>query len=86
MKRNLQHKRRNDPTRLGPRASLLTVRVIICLLLLQANLTISQASAPVTDDEDEALELKDRLAIYNFDDSSLEHNGKAHVQSCVCAH
>ncbi|XP_037437693.1 DNA topoisomerase 2-like [Triticum dicoccoides] len=34
----------------------------------------NKASAPVTDDEDEALELKDRLAIYNFDDSSLEHN------------
>ena len=40
----------------------------------------------MTDDEDEALELKDRLAIYNFDDSSLEHNGNAHVQSCACAH
>ncbi|XP_044400904.1 DNA topoisomerase 2-like [Triticum aestivum] len=32
------------------------------------------ASAPVIDDEDEALELKDRLAVYNFDDSSPEHN------------
>ncbi|XP_073354928.1 uncharacterized protein [Aegilops tauschii subsp. strangulata] len=34
----------------------------------------NKASAPVIDDEDEALELKDRLAVYNFDDSSPEHN------------
>ncbi|XBI78676.1 hypothetical protein VPH35_088327 [Triticum aestivum] len=43
----------------------------------------NKASAPVTDDEDEALELKDRLAIYNFDDSSLEHNGNAHARQRI---
>ncbi|KAI4988050.1 hypothetical protein ZWY2020_029680 [Hordeum vulgare] len=32
-----------------------------------------KTSAPVIDDEDEALEQKDHLAVYNFDDSSSEH-------------
>jgi DNA topoisomerase II len=31
------------------------------------------------DDEDEALELKDGLAVYNFDDSPPEHSGNTHV-------
>ena len=31
------------------------------------------------DDEDEAVELKDRLAVYNFNDSPPEHSGNTHV-------
>lgn len=34
------------------------------------------------DDEDEALEPKDRLIAYDLD-SSGEHSGNAHVQCCV---
>ncbi|KAF7063584.1 hypothetical protein CFC21_070099 [Triticum aestivum] len=34
----------------------------------------NKASAPMKDDEDEAVELKDRLAVYNFHDSPPEHS------------
>nr|XP_045084453.1 uncharacterized protein LOC123493985 [Aegilops tauschii subsp. strangulata] len=34
----------------------------------------NKASASMEDDEDEALELTDRLAVYNFDDSPPEHS------------
>ena len=75
--RNQQHKRRNQPPRRWvPLASLFLVCVCLCFLCLQINSTISQASAPVKDEDEEVLALKDRLAAYNLD-SSPEHTGNA---------
>jgi hypothetical protein len=60
--------------------------VYVCKQSLKC-LTISQASAPDSDAEDDYVPaLKDRLAAFNIHDSSSDNSGNAQVHLSICYH